>query len=114
MMLSPEAFKVANESKTLEECYQIRKEIMEDILRYEYNEVPSTEYRILPSPETIYNMNNLYLMKICELEEPLLFIQELQIVFLRSVVVLLGMAILTQCNLIFKRLGIIAQTSQPT
>ena len=42
---------------------------MEELLRYEYNEVPSTEYRILPSPETIYNMNNLYLMKICELIE---------------------------------------------
>ena len=69
MMLSPEAFKVVNESKTLEECYQIRREIMEELLRYEYNEVPSTEYRILPSPETIYNMNNLYLMKICELIE---------------------------------------------
>ena len=69
MMLSPEAFKSTNENKSLEECYQIRREIMEELLRYEYNEVPSTEYRILPSPETIYNMNNLYLMKICELIE---------------------------------------------
>lgn len=69
MMLSPEAFKTANESKTLEECYQIRREIMEELLKYEYNEVPGTEYLIMPSPETIYNMNNLYLMKICELIE---------------------------------------------
>lgn len=69
MMLSPEAFKAVNESKTLEECYQIRKEIMEELLRYEYKEVPGTEYLIVPTPETIYNMNNLYLMKICELIE---------------------------------------------
>ena len=69
MMLSPEAFKAEYESKTLEECYQIRKEIMEELLRYEYNEVPGNEYLILPSPETIYNMNNLYLIKICELIE---------------------------------------------
>lgn len=69
MMLSPEVFRTANESKTLEECYQIRREIMEELLKYEYNEVPGTEYLIMPSPETIYNINNLYLMKICELIE---------------------------------------------
>ena len=69
MMLSPEAFKSTNENKTLEECYQIRRKIMEELLRYEYNEVPGTEYLIMPSPATIYNMNNLYLMKICELIE---------------------------------------------
>ena len=69
MILSPEAFKSTNENKTLEECYQIRREIMEELLRYEYNEVPGTEYLIMPSPATIYNMNNLYLMKICELIE---------------------------------------------
>ena len=69
MMLSPEAFKSTNENKSLEECYQIRREIMEELLKYEYNEVPGTEYLIMPSPATIYNMNNLYLMKICELIE---------------------------------------------
>ena len=69
MMLSPEAFKSANENKTLEECYQIRRGIMEELLRYEYNEVSGTEYLIIPSPETIYNMNNTYLMKISEIIE---------------------------------------------
>lgn len=69
MMLSPEAFKSANENKTLEECYQIRREIMEELLRYEYNEVSGTECLIMPSPETIYKMNNTYLMKICEIIE---------------------------------------------
>ena len=69
MMLSPEAFKSANENKTLEECYQIRREIMEELLRYEYTEVSGTEYLIIPSPETIYNMNNTYLLKISEIIE---------------------------------------------
>ena len=69
MMISPETFKDMNKDKTLEECYQIRKEIMEELLRYDYSEVPGTEYLISPSPETIYVMNNLYLMKICELIE---------------------------------------------
>ena len=69
MMLSPEAFKEMNKDKSLEDCYLIRRELMEDLLRYDYNEVPGTEYLIMPSPETIYNMNNLYLMKICELIE---------------------------------------------
>ena len=69
MMISPETFKDMNKGKTLEECYQIRKEIMEELLRYDYSEVPGTEYLISPSPETIYVMNNQYLMKICELIE---------------------------------------------
>ncbi len=42
---------------------------MEELLRYEYNEVLGTEYLIMPSPETIYNMNNTYLMKICAIIE---------------------------------------------
>ena len=42
---------------------------MEELLRYEYTEVSGTEYLIMPSPETIYNMNNTYLMKISEIIE---------------------------------------------
>ena len=47
------------------------------------------------------------LMEVCKLEKMLFFLQKLQVVFLGGVVVLLGVAIFAQRNLVLKGLGII-------
>lgn len=69
MMISPEQFREEHLNDSLKECYQIRREIIEDILRYENKSIPEEEYLIMSSQETIYHMNNLYLIEICKLIE---------------------------------------------
>lgn len=69
MMIAPETFRDFHKEDSLELCKAVRRELMESILQYEYNEVPKDEYYVMPSPETIYHMNNLYLIEICKLIE---------------------------------------------
>ena len=67
MMISPESFRERYENSTLEECYKIRRELMNEMIEFEDNE--DTEVHFLPSPETRYVINNLYLIEICRLIE---------------------------------------------
>ena len=67
MMIAPETFRKEHKNDSLELCKAVRRELMESILEYEYNEVPVAEYLIMPSSETKYYMNNLYLIEICKL-----------------------------------------------
>ena len=69
MMNAPAAFRYEYEDKTLEECYQARRDIIDAICRYEDGDIPDREKYMLPSPKTIYEMNNLYLKEVCELIE---------------------------------------------
>ncbi len=68
MMISPAAFRHQYEDKTLEECYQVRRDIIDAICKFEDDD-EEIELYILPPPITVYNMNNLYLKEICELIE---------------------------------------------
>ena len=69
MMIAPVLFRKENESASLQECYRIRRELMEDLIAYEDMDPEERKGNTLPSPETIYHMNNLYLKEICELIE---------------------------------------------
>ena len=53
MMLSPEAFKSTNENKSLEECYQIRREII--LITRARNELGAHELR--PVPDLFYRFD---------------------------------------------------------
>ena len=68
MMISPESFRERYENSTLEECYKIRRELMNEMIEFEDNE-DTVEVQFLPSPETKYVVNNLYLIEICRLIE---------------------------------------------
>ncbi len=68
MMISPETFKSMYENRSLEECYEIRREIMNELIEYEDNKETRISY-LLPSHETVYSVNNLYLIEICRLIE---------------------------------------------
>jgi len=63
--MSPESFKEMQAGKSLEELYEIRREIMEDLIDFEDNY--DGKFEFFPSPETRYIVNNLYLIKVCEL-----------------------------------------------
>ena len=65
MMISPETFRDINCGKSLDQLYQIRRELMEDLIDFEDNY--TGESHMLPVPETRYVINNLYLMEICKL-----------------------------------------------
>ena len=67
MMLSPESFRKMYEEKSLDECYKVRRELMEEIIEFEDN--PDDIDYMLPSRETVYAVNNLYLIEICKLIE---------------------------------------------
>ncbi len=67
MMISPETFRDMHENKSLETLYRIRRELMDDIIYFEDH--PEEENFMLPSRETVYVMNNLYLKEICTLIE---------------------------------------------
>ena len=67
-MISPESFREEYEHSTLEECYKVRRELMDDIIAFEDNESAKEVY-MMPSPETRYVINNLYLIEICRLIE---------------------------------------------
>ncbi|MBQ1299990.1 MAG: hypothetical protein IIY51_06125 [Erysipelotrichaceae bacterium] len=67
MMISPETFRKQNINLSLEELYKVRRELMEDMIYYEDH--PDEEEFMLPSRETVYMVNNLYLMEICKLIE---------------------------------------------
>ena len=75
MMISPESFRRMHENDTLEDCYHIRRELMDDMIEFEDN-VSFTDVSMLPSPETAYDINNLYLIEICKLIEKKLYEQE--------------------------------------
>lgn len=66
-MISPEAFAEMYKDATLEELYRLRREIMEELLSFE--DQSQTESHMDPSPDTIYAMNNLYLLETCRLIE---------------------------------------------
>lgn len=67
MMISPETFRKQNINLSLEELYKVRRELMEDMIYYEDH--PEEKSYIMPSNETVYMVNNLYLMEICKLIE---------------------------------------------
>lgn len=67
MMMSPESFRKMYENKSLDECYRVRRELIEEIIDFEDN--PGDIDYILPSRETVYDVNNLYLIEICKLIE---------------------------------------------
>lgn len=69
MMIDPATFRHEYEDKTLEECYRVRRDIIDAICRYEDGDISDREKYMLPSPKTIYDMNNLNLKEICELIE---------------------------------------------
>lgn len=68
MMISPDTFREMHENDSLEECYRIRRELMDDLIEFEDNESARETY-MMPSPETFYVINNLYLIEICRLIE---------------------------------------------
>lgn len=76
MMISPESFRMMHENDTLENCYRIRRELMDDIIEFEDDE-SAREDHMLPSSETVYVINNLYLIEICKLIEKKLYEEEL-------------------------------------
>ena len=65
MMISPETFRDMHKNKSLETLYKIRRELMRDIIYFEDH--PEEEDFMSPSRETVYVMNNLYLLEICKL-----------------------------------------------
>ena len=68
MMISPDTFRKMHENDSLEECYRIRRELMNDLIEFEDDE-SAREIYMMPSPETFYVINNLYLIEICRLIE---------------------------------------------
>lgn len=64
MMISPEAFISMQKDKSYEELIEIRDEFIEDIKDFEEN--PDQTTFMHPSPDVIYQMNLLYLAKLCE------------------------------------------------
>ena len=75
MMISPESFREMYENSTLEECYKVRRDLMDEMIEFEDNE-DARETSFLPSPETFYVINNLYLIEICRLIEKKLYEEE--------------------------------------
>ena len=72
MMISPEGFRKELENKTIEELIVKRTKLFNELVEYENrhimnNEEYSEEEIVKPSPETVYNMNNLYLKEVTDL-----------------------------------------------
>ena len=71
MMISPEGYINRIKDKSYSELLVERDELLAEIREFENNkEEPSLpEFQILPSPETRYQMNLLYLSELCKLIE---------------------------------------------
>ena len=68
MMISPEEFIEEYKNKTYTDLVLVRDGLITDILHFEKNRnILVKEQTVLPSPETIYQMNLSYLAKLFEL-----------------------------------------------
>ena len=67
-MISPKTFiELECKGKTYKELTKIRDELIKDIFEFEKGKMTAQDYRILPSPETVYEMNLEYLGELCRL-----------------------------------------------
>ena len=67
-MISPKTFiELECKGKTYKELTKIRDELIKDIFEFEKGKMTAQDYRILPSPETVYEMNLEYLGELCKL-----------------------------------------------
>lgn len=67
MMISPEYYRKTIENCSLAELKTIRDELLVEIKKYECNEIPLEEYCTAPSPDVIYQCNNMYLIEVISL-----------------------------------------------
>ena len=66
-MIDPETFRKEFEEAPLDEIIKERDKLIREISRYEKGKIPVEDYLMLPSPETVYYCNNLYLAELCYL-----------------------------------------------
>lgn len=67
MMISPEYYRSTIENHSLEELIKERDELLEEIRRFEQKRISYEEYCRAPSPDVIYQCNNMYLIEIIDL-----------------------------------------------
>ena len=67
MMISPESYLEEIKNKSYNELLIERSELLNEILDFEKNANLDKSVGMFPAPETIYQMNLLYLGKLCEL-----------------------------------------------
>ena len=67
MMISPQHYRSTIEGYSLEELRKVRDELLEEIKRFENNEISKEEYCYSPSPSVKYQCNNDYLVEVIQL-----------------------------------------------
>lgn len=67
MMISPDGYRELLVGASLEELRVKRDALMASVRRFEKRQHDEREYLVDPSPEVVYQMELLYLAKVCEL-----------------------------------------------
>lgn len=67
MMASPEAYMSFLQDKNYEELIKERDSLIDEIKEYEERSDELIDISTIPSRETIYKYNHIYLSKVCEL-----------------------------------------------
>ena len=67
MMVSPEIYMSFLKDKNYEELVKERDNLIDEIKEYEERSDELIKMCIIPSKETIYKYNHMYLSKVCEL-----------------------------------------------
>ena len=67
MMIDTEVYREKIKDYSFKQLLQERKQLIEELKRYENNEITEQEMLMKPSPETIYKMNKEYLIELMDL-----------------------------------------------